>query len=344
MENAIIGTGDHAALRSYFGLSDESVPTYAYSEVETIIANGSDIFSGFSLSYLYGSVADYGLDILVPETATTFMRSQDGLARGVYYDSGEFRTIAASSFFGALADGTAGNTKVDVMAQYLSFLIGDQLPIIFVDPLAIEIEMLNNQVDEEIIGITNTGASALVCNYEIPDPNGNIDWLILDHDSAIIDPDESDNLELTFSPNGLDEGQYFAEIVISHNDPNQNDYVIPVTMTVNSTSAGDNINNTTKLISNYPNPFNPSTTISFSLTAKDAKYAKLEIYNLKGQKVKDLSPSLCHPEFIEGREGTQYKVIWNGTDENNQPVSSGIYLYKLKTDSSTESKRMILLK
>ncbi|MCK4696647.1 MAG: hypothetical protein KAT74_12835, partial [Candidatus Cloacimonetes bacterium] len=45
---------------------------------------------------------------------------------------------------------------------------------------------------------------------------------------------------------------------------------------------------------NYPNPFNPITTISFSLTAKDAKSAKLEIYNLKGQKVKDLSPSLCH--------------------------------------------------
>ncbi len=95
---------------------------------------------------------------------------------------------------------------------------------------------------------------------------------------------------------------------------------------------------------NYPNPFNPSTTISFNLTTKDAKNAKLEIYSLKGQKVKDLSPSLCHPELVEGRGETKYSVVWNGDDNNGNPVSSGIYFYKLKAGEYTSTKKMILMK
>jgi hypothetical protein len=68
------------------------------------------------------------------------------------------------------------------------------------------------------------------------------------------------------------------------------------------------------------------------------------IYNLKGQKVKDLSPSLCHPEFIEGRGENTYLVTWNGTDQNNQPVASGIYFYKLRSGVIEVSRKMLLLK
>ena len=97
-------------------------------------------------------------------------------------------------------------------------------------------------------------------------------------------------------------------------------------------------------LTNYPNPFNPSTTISFSVT-QNSDFVNLEIYNLKGQKIKDISPSLCHPEFIEGRGNNQYSISWDGTDENNQPVSSGIYFYKLRIDGKDiKTKKMILLK
>ncbi len=106
----------------------------------------------------------------------------------------------------------------------------------------------------------------------------------------------------------------------------------------NNTIAKSLISN----LSNYPNPFNPTTTISFNLTAENAE---LIIYNIKGQKVKDLSPSLCHPERVEGRGETKYSVIWDGTDENNQPVSSGIYFYKLNINGKSESvKKCLLLK
>ncbi|NQV18284.1 MAG: hypothetical protein HQ534_07075 [Armatimonadetes bacterium] len=102
------------------------------------------------------------------------------------------------------------------------------------------------------------------------------------------------------------------------------------------------------LIGNYPNPFNPETTISFSLntentslhnaTAWQAEDTELIIYNLKGQKIKTLYP------FPNGSLGTR-EVVWNGTDENNQPVSSGIYFYQLKIGNQySETKRMLLLK
>ena len=103
------------------------------------------------------------------------------------------------------------------------------------------------------------------------------------------------------------------------------------------------IPNITTLYQNYPNPFNPSTTISFNVT-QTSSFVTLEIYNLKGQKVKDLSPGLCHAEPVKVRGETKYSVIWNGKDDNNKPVSSGIYFYKLKTGNFEKTKRMVLLK
>ena len=89
---------------------------------------------------------------------------------------------------------------------------------------------------------------------------------------------------------------------------------------------------------NYPNPFNPSTTISFSLNVKETKNAELEIYNLKGQMVKEyhiVSPSKNHQVF----------VTWNGTNENKQPVSSGIYFSVLKQNGKILAlRKMMLLK
>jgi Right handed beta helix region len=98
-------------------------------------------------------------------------------------------------------------------------------------------------------------------------------------------------------------------------------------------------------LSNYPNPFNPSTSISFELSNEQNEQIGLVIYNLKGQRVKDLSTSLSHPEFIEGRGKTMYSVIWSGDNDSGNPVSSGIYFYKLKTGNTTKAvKKCLLLK
>jgi len=103
------------------------------------------------------------------------------------------------------------------------------------------------------------------------------------------------------------------------------------------------------LLENYPNPFNPTTTIYFNFINEQNQQVELEIYNLKGQKVKDLSPSLHSlssraESRDEVRGESRYSVVWNGTDENNQPVSSGIYFYKLSSGDIEVSRKMLLLK
>ncbi len=87
-------------------------------------------------------------------------------------------------------------------------------------------------------------------------------------------------------------------------------------------------------LDNYPNPFNPTTTISFSIP--ESGKTELNIYNTKGQCVKQLVSA----EFTAGK----HSVVWNGKDENDKLVSSGIYFYKLTTKNSVVAKRMIMLK
>jgi len=84
-------------------------------------------------------------------------------------------------------------------------------------------------------------------------------------------------------------------------------------------------------LSNYPNPFNPSTTFSFE-TTNLKESTQIEIYNLKGQKIKQYSIF-----------NNQSSITWNGTDKSNNSVASGIYYYKLNIPNSPV-KKMILLK
>ena len=88
-------------------------------------------------------------------------------------------------------------------------------------------------------------------------------------------------------------------------------------------------------LSNYPNPFNSSTTISFSLT-QNSDFVNLDVFNIKGQKV----ITLINEKMLNGK----HSIIWSGVDDNNKPVGSGIYFYKLKTYKKEFVKRMILLK
>lgn len=99
----------------------------------------------------------------------------------------------------------------------------------------------------------------------------------------------------------------------------------------NLVSAGEDVVPEIVKLSNYPNPFNPSTTISFNIPID--KRAELTIFNMKGQKVK---------KFSELRN--QNSVVWEGKNQQGNSVPSGIYFYKLETGKSTLQKKMILLK
>lgn len=86
-----------------------------------------------------------------------------------------------------------------------------------------------------------------------------------------------------------------------------------------------------EIMRNYPNPFNSRTVIELNLA--DNEYGKVEIFDLAGGLVRTL---------FEGRG--QQRLIWDGTDNAHQPVASGIYFYKLTTDSRSVAKRLTLLK
>jgi len=85
---------------------------------------------------------------------------------------------------------------------------------------------------------------------------------------------------------------------------------------------------------NYPNPFNPTTTINYSL--KENSKVSINIYNIKGQKVKQL--------VSDQLPAGQHSVVWNGKDDNSKSVSSGIYFYNLKTGNFQKVRKMILMK
>jgi len=103
-----------------------------------------------------------------------------------------------------------------------------------------------------------------------------------------------------------------------------------------ASSEDDLVPEVTKLIGNYPNPFNPTTTISFQIDNEQNKQAELFIYNLKGQMIKRYE--------INNLKSGLNEIVWNGLDKNNQIVPSGVYLYKLQAGEFSQIKKMILMK
>ena len=88
------------------------------------------------------------------------------------------------------------------------------------------------------------------------------------------------------------------------------------------------------LLGNYPNPFNPSTTITFALPREMA--VSLDVYSLLGQPVSRL---------VQGRrDAGTHRVEWNGTDERGRAVPSGVYLARVVTEDGVEALTMVLAK
>jgi hypothetical protein len=115
---------------------------------------------------------------------------------------------------------------------------------------------------------------------------------------------------------------------------------------VDVTEKKEILPSTFHLRQNYPNPFNSSTTIPFTIHSPPVNSSQfmvhspttvsLNIYNILGQRVK----TLVEEEKLPG----EYKVKWDGKDENGNETGSGVYLYRLKAGDYKLTKKMILLK
>ena len=89
-----------------------------------------------------------------------------------------------------------------------------------------------------------------------------------------------------------------------------------------------------ELLQNYPNPFNPTTSIRFGLPEEGR--VKLVVYNVLGQKVKEL--------LQESRDAGYHEVRWDGRNSVGHVVSSGVYIYRLETPRGVLSRKMMMIK
>ena len=205
--------------------------------------------------------------------------------------------------------------------------------MLFVDQNSFNTDIgLNQEITDSLL-IANTGTGELIFEIETVEHNG---WLSFDPESDTLQTGMSSNIELTFSSYGMETGGYLCNILIT--DDSENETFIPVSMMISDTEAGENaVFEQTILRGNYPNPFYSSTSISFSLNAKDAKNAKIEIYNIRGQKIKSF-------QNLQISKSSNQQIVWDGKDETGKVVNSGIYFYKLDAGDYAKTRRMIMMK
>ncbi len=159
-------------------------------------------------------------------------------------------------------------------------------------------------------------------------------WMrLIGDDSGSIAPGDADGFIIRLFAMGT--GLYQGSVVISSNDPATPVFTIPVTLDV-ITGLGeeDELPTTFDISWNYPNPFNPGTTLDFRLP--QVANVKLEIYNVLGQKVRTLVDAQMQP----GR----YKAIWDGRNDAGAALSSGMYICRFAAGDFERVQKMILLK
>lgn len=164
-------------------------------------------------------------------------------------------------------------------------------------------------------------------------------WATVSPMSGIIPAQSSDTLYLTLKTHNFPMGEFWATIQIESNDPDETLYYVPIHMVVDTSAMGIELPGelTPKrftLQQNWPNPFNPSTTIAYTLPG--AAEVDLTIYDVLGQRVKTL--------VREKQPAGKYSVQWDGTNEFGIQVASGIYIYRITAGNKTATRKLILMR
>ena len=155
--------------------------------------------------------------------------------------------------------------------------------------------------------------------------------------SADFVPSEGNRIGTPAQPNLFDDAWtwdagYWYKVVAVDVHGNEGEYaeLSPDMVTGDDTPVPD----VAFLTQNFPNPFNPATTITFGL--KKRGHVSLRIYDAAGRLVDTLAD--------EVQPAGRYEVVWNGSDGNGNTVASGIYFYRLVTGDFVQTKKMVLLR
>ena len=121
----------------------------------------------------------------------------------------------------------------------------------------------------------------------------------------------------------------FAAVTVQYRETNYGNFLVPASQDLTTKISA------AELKKNFPNPFNPTTTISFDLHIPAE--VELSVYNIKGQKVRTLLKS----QLAAGA----WFADWNGKDTNGKPAASGVYFFRLSVnDKPVSAKKCLLLK
>ena len=126
---------------------------------------------------------------------------------------------------------------------------------------------------------------------------------------------------------------YFYRLRAADYSGNWSDYSEIVQL---STLSNDNANVAERFMlhQNFPNPFNPITTLRYDLP-KDS-FVKIRVFDMSGNEVKTL---------VNGIKGAGFNSVqWNSTNNQGEPISAGVYLYSIEADDFIQTRKMILLK
>jgi hypothetical protein len=141
---------------------------------------------------------------------------------------------------------------------------------------------------------------------------------------------KGDMIELTYYTNGM---EYKVD---SHLTDDQYGNAMELS-TGTIALLSDGVNPTEfGIANNYPNPFNPSTTIEYNV--ENSGHVSLKIFDIMGRSVR----TLVNEYKESGR--SDYKVIWDGKNDHGQQVSAGLYLYTLSSNGLTDHAKMVLMK
>jgi len=182
------------------------------------------------------------------------------------------------------------------------------------------------QSAEHLLRVVNFGQLVMVGQLTI---TGEFDSPVY---TFSVDPEGNTEIPIIFAP--TEEGEYTGQLNITTNDSANYSFTIDVSGVCGPTSTDAVTPLVTKLENNYPNPFNPETNIAFSLSERGQ--INIDIYNIKGQLVK----SLVNGIMPAGR----HIALWNGKDDNNKSVSSGVYFYRMQSSEYSSTKKMLLMK
>ena len=196
--------------------------------------------------------------------------------------------------------------------------------------------------ETEWITITNIGSTTETYTLFYSDENVPTDWdLSVCNPVSCLMPNWA--VPLPLAPGEFEEIHILVEVTSTGGFPfsiilDEGDLTEPMVLdftfnTADNVSADDELVLLPKLSQNYPNPFNPCTTISYELSQQELVNASITVYNTKGQLVRTFK-----------NLNTSGNIVWDGRDNNNNVVNSGVYFYKLNCIKTSIIRKMVLIK